>query len=51
MKNAEVIKRFIDKYTKDIHEIGEIIELDDERYKEGKERGLVKYSRKKPKKD
>lgn len=31
---AKVIKKFIDKYTKEVYEIGQIIEVANERYEE-----------------
>lgn len=31
---AKVIKKFIDKYTKEVYEIGQIIEVTNERYEE-----------------
>lgn len=31
---AKVIRRFIDKYTKNLHEIGDVLEINDERFAE-----------------
>lgn len=49
MKNAEVIKPFRDKFTKEVRNVGDIVAYEDDRYKELKEKGFVKYSRKKAK--